>query len=448
MIEHAIVLTPNAKPYRARISLYTEEEIAFCSRLLPKMEEPGLIFRCDAEWGARTKFPLKPRADTLPKKDRLWMVHNFILLNRVTEKSQYLCPRLEQIVFTILNKGKRFFFTTDSANSSWAIPVRKDDETKLGFVTPYGMYCYNVTGQGLTGGTHNYSRFRDLAFGAIPSGHDLTTGGYLEGADSLIGDRGSVAFDGMIDDSYGSSITFNDMHQFLHEHFFPRCVCGPMYLKDSKSYFFCNSLDFVVLEIGLNGLRPSPRKREAILQWPTPTNQEEVEAFCYLTPFLRRSIPGRAELVRVVKYGVSLENDTGRKVGKEAAEKQYEREATKFVWSREKEVAFQAIKQAIGNNAMALPDPHSQYHLPVDASKLDIGGVLFQLEVIPPGTEAGSSSTHHLSERIIMSFSFRLSDTETRYSNSEREALAVIRCLAEVGWMVMASKYPVVTNGD
>jgi len=41
---------------------------------------------------------------------------------------------------------------------------------KLGFVTPYGMYCYNVMGQGLTGGTHTYSRFRDLVFGAIPEG--------------------------------------------------------------------------------------------------------------------------------------------------------------------------------------------------------------------------------------------------------------------------------------
>ena len=60
LIEHTIVLTPNAKPYRARIPLYTEEEIAFCGRLLPKMEEAGLIFWCDSEWGASTKFPLKP----------------------------------------------------------------------------------------------------------------------------------------------------------------------------------------------------------------------------------------------------------------------------------------------------------------------------------------------------------------------------------------------------
>ena len=68
LIKHAIVLMPGAVPHRACIPLYTEEEIAFCRRLIPKMEEAGLIFRCDSEWGARTKFPLKPRADTLPKE--------------------------------------------------------------------------------------------------------------------------------------------------------------------------------------------------------------------------------------------------------------------------------------------------------------------------------------------------------------------------------------------
>jgi len=233
------------------------------------------------------------------------MVHNFIPLNRVTEKSCYPCPRIEQMVYTVLKKGKWVFFTSDAANSYWAIPVRAGDKTKLGFVTPYGMYCYKVMGQGLTRGTPTYSRFRDLVFGAIPEGLEDKDGVQfpLKGEDSLIGEYGEFGFDGMIDDSYGSATSFEAMNRSLHERFFPRCCWGPMYLKDSKSCFFMESLDFVGLEAGPNGLRPSLRKRETMLGWPTPTNQEEVRAFCYLTPFLRRFIPGRAELVRILKYG-------------------------------------------------------------------------------------------------------------------------------------------------
>jgi len=52
LIEYAIILEPGAKAYRGCIPLYTEEEINFCKRLQPKMEEAGLIFQCDSEWGA------------------------------------------------------------------------------------------------------------------------------------------------------------------------------------------------------------------------------------------------------------------------------------------------------------------------------------------------------------------------------------------------------------
>jgi len=97
---------------------------------------------------------------------------------------------------------------------------------------------------------------------------------------------------------------------------------------------------------------------------------------------------------------------------------------------------------------MASPDPTVQYHLAFDASKRGIGGVLFQLDRIPADTEAISNAIFRVAERIIMFLSFRLSDAETRYSNSEREALAVIRCLAEVKWMVIASPYLVMVYTD
>lgn len=41
-----------------------------------------------------------------------------------------------------------------------------------------------------------------------------------------------------------------------------------------------------------------------------------------------------------------------------------------------------------------------------------------------------------------MIMSFRLEDVETQYDITEREAFAVIRCLAEVRWLVIEIKYP------
>ena len=90
---------------------------------------------------------------------------------------------------------------------------------------------------------------------------------------------------------------------------------------------------------------------------------------------------------------------------------------------------------------MSGADPKKQYHLSTDASKYGLGGVLFQLHDILEGTEA--SSKHRDKERIIMFISFRLSDMKSQYGNTEREALAVVHCLAEVCWLVIESPYPV-----
>lgn len=81
-----------------------------------------------------------------------------------------------------------------------------------------------------------------------------------------------------------------------------------------------------------------------------------------------------------------------------------------------------------------------QYHVATDASKWCLGGVLFQLVDAPPGTEATHSYKENL--RIIIFMSFRLEDAETRYGTTEKEALAVVRCLAKVRWLVTGSKYP------
>ena len=50
--------------------------------------------------------------------------------------------------------------------------------------------------------------------------------------------------------------------------------------------------------------------------------------------------------------------------------------------------------------------------------------------------------------RINQFMPYRLSDAESRYLNTERECLAVVRCLAEIRWLVMGSPHPVLVYTD
>ena len=114
-------------------------------------------------------------------------------------------------------------------------------------------------------------------------------------------------------------------------------------------------------------------------------------------------------------------------------------EKEQFTWGPEQQNSFEYIKDAVSNNVIGGTDPAVQYHLATDASKWCLGGVLFPLVDALPGTEATHSYKEHI--RIIIFISFRLEDAETRYDTTEREALAVVRCLAKVRWLVTGSKY-------
>ncbi|SLM37532.1 Ribonuclease H-like domain [Lasallia pustulata] len=90
---------------------------------------------------------------------------------------------------------------------------------------------------------------------------------------------------------------------------------------------------------------------------------------------------------------------------------------------------------------MSGADPDLPYHLGADASKDCVGGVLFQLHGCTPDEQIMPRNRSKM--KIIMFLSFRLTDAETRYSNTERECLSIVWCLAETKWLVIGSKYPI-----
>lgn len=99
----------------------------------------------------------------------------------------------------------------------------------------------------------------------------------------------------------GSAVSFEVIYDFLYEKYFPRMIFGPVYLAEKKVRVFKSSLEAVGFEGSKEGIRPSIKHREKIRDWLNPTNREELDGFLWLTPFLRRFIPGRLEYVMIMK---------------------------------------------------------------------------------------------------------------------------------------------------
>ena len=291
LIEHSIDLVPNAKPVHGTLPKYTPQEREFANKIFPELEDAGIIIRRSSPWGARTKFPPKKKGSQL-----LRVVHNFIPVNSYTIKSAYPMHHLEEVIAILIKPKFRAFFSSDASNSYWAITTKAEDRNKTGFLTPNGQWVYIRMGQGLKGAPHTYAQFTDLVFGPLPPNDEGVTR-----LPTLIGDHQNHVFSVFMDDHGASATDYDTLFNFLHTKYFPRCVFGPVYLSGAKTHLFSDSIEVLGFQGSAAGLAPSSKHRDKILNWPAPQNRAELDAFLWLTPFLRIFIPGRAQYVMEMK---------------------------------------------------------------------------------------------------------------------------------------------------
>jgi transposase InsO family protein len=105
------------------------------------------------------------------------------------------------------------------------------------------------------------------------------------------------------------------------------------------------------------------------------------------------------------------------------------------------EKSFDHIKSSIIKNVCFGGDPSLQYHLTSDASNTGIGGCLFQIIDTVPGTMPSTKSRQN--ERVVMFISQKLTPVESRYTTTEKEALAVVRNLQTCRHLVLGSPHPI-----
>lgn len=443
LVRHRIPLLPGAKPEVAREGLYTTAEHEWMRTNFPQLEQAGIICLCTSPWSSKAKFVAK-------ESGKLRMVNIFCPLNDATAKETYPMQRHEFVLDTIFKPGYDVYFACDGSNAYWGVPIVDKDRYKTAFNTPLGQFCMRRMGQGLTGAPFTYAKLTNLAFGPIPS-RKYTRGkrraavsrqlegdqpGTAEPALEGSHPREGVNFTHFMDDTYGSATGFEAMFTFLDHHFFPRCDWARFALNPGKSVFFEESIKVLGFEGG-KGLRPKPARRDVFKDYPVPKSYKEVEAFLYLTPFLRRFIPGRAEHARILKDCMV----------EQVTEENGKRETRHFfVWGERQQHSFDHIRQAILRNTIYSVDPDLQIHVAADASMTGMGAVVFQLAGSPPNTRVTPTNRKHM--QVIAYISIQFTPAESRYSNSEREALAIVKALKEVRAQVVGSKFPIIVYTD
>ncbi|XP_048479394.1 uncharacterized protein K02A2.6-like isoform X1 [Plutella xylostella] len=149
--------------------------------------------------------------------------------------------------------------------------------------------------------------------------------------------------------------------------------------------------------INKNGVRPDPKKLEAIKEMPTPTNVTEVRAFLGMVNFYAKFVRNISDILYPL-YRLL-------------------RKQMRWSWTDECEMAFRKVKEVLlSSEVLAHYDPALPLVLTCDASARGVGGVLSQRDA-------------RGRERAVAYVSRKLNDAETNYSQIHREALAIIYCV-------------------
>ncbi|UYV70247.1 K02A2.6-like [Cordylochernes scorpioides] len=240
-------------------------------------------------------------------------------LNSVTVKDQYPLPRIDDCFDSL--HGARYFTSLDLCSGYWQVEVEEQDREKTAFITPDGLYQFNVLPFGLCNGPATFERLMDTVLRTHKWKICLC---YLD--DVII------------------------FSEDLHSH-----------LNISKCRFAYTKLLILGHVVSNEGIAPDPEKIISIRKFSTPRTVKDVRAFLGLCSYYRRFIR------EFSKVALPLQILT--------------RKNHSFAWGKEQELSFNSLKnKLISPEVLIHYDPNKPIGLHTDASDQGLGAVLVHLD--------------------------------------------------------------------
>lgn len=299
---------------------------------------------------------------------------------------------MEPIDIALLKcKSSKFISTMDLNASYWQIPLEEECKKYTGFIHRTKSYVFNV----------------------VPFGLKVSLGALLRAMDAVFRDPVDDFAIFFVDDILCNSGNFNEHCHHL-ENIFSRLADANMTINLNKSNFIVPEVKFLGYIINEKGIKPDPRKVELIKQFPKPKNTKQLKSFLGLTNFYQRFCRGYSDYIKPLLRLTSKKQ--------------------KWQWTKFDDEQFKLIKEKFLETVMLHHvDYNKPYYLNTDASRIAIGGVLYQI---------ADNGDHN----VVLFMNRTLNKSEQNYSVFELECLSVVWCLKRVRHYVMGSKVHIKTD--
>lgn len=358
---YKIILEPDTEPYSVNVARRVPLPLRKqVKEELDRLEKIGVIRRI-------TK-PTKWCAALVPvikPTGEVRICVDFTKLNKFVAREKTIMPTTEESLGLL---GEAKVFTKLDANSGFfQIPLDQESQELTTFITHFGRYCFTRLPFGITSAPEHFQ-------------HRMTK--ILEGLSGVVNQTDDTLI-------FGKN---QEEHDLRLEAVLKRLVDAGVTLNLSKCSFSGTSVKFLGHIVDENGIKPDPSKISAIKNLKSPSDISGVRRILGMVNHVARFIPHLSSITEPLR---ALLNKN-----------------VEFQWCSPQEKALENIKETL-SSSQCLAKYHPDYKtvLSADASSFGLGCVLLQKQ---PSGEL----------RAVAYASRSLTNTETRYSQIEKEALA------------------------
>ena len=303
-------------------------------------------------------------------------------LNQAVRRPHHFAPTMEDVLQKL--HGCKYFSTLDQSSGYWNIEVHPDSVHLLTFNTPFGRYAYKRLPFGLVSSQDVFQRAVDETFGDIP---DV----YCIADDILVAARTRGEHD----------VAVNRVIQ--------RCRDSGFRLNPKKARILLDQINFFGHTLTKEGLKPDAKKIQGIRRLAIPRNKQELQSLLGMFNYLGKFVPNLAAKTQDLRALV-----------KKNAE---------FVWEETHTKIFESLKDELKDNmTLQYFDPKKEIVIECDASQKGLGACLLQ-----------DGKPVNFSSRSLI-------DAESRYSNLEREMLAVAWAVNHYRQYVYGRRFKIVSD--